>query len=287
MATFTFKLRGDQIGRFGGLKSWGEDKDHVVLLAGAEALGKPDEIFQVIVDKADDDATQFDKGQYITIIDAGGNAVIKQFPVEPFLEYGLAAGDEHLILPGAGIFIDLRGISPDPADVIYDFSDEVARALIGDNDGELDFRDMAPDFPCFASGTGIATPFGMRGIGCLKAGDLVMTLDGGPRAILWIGHRSIDLALPGGDKRPFRVPAGASGPGVPSRDLVLSPQHRLLVDGAGRLAAGPGGTHLAAVKALEGYRGIARADDLQSCCGGMASFWPMACPAKPSIPDAT
>lgn len=264
MATFTFKLRGDQIGKFGGLKSWGEDKDHVVLLAGAQALGKPDEIFQVIVEKADDDATQFDKGQYITILDGQGNAVLKQVLVEPFLEYGLAAGDEHLILPGAGIFIDLGGISSDPADVTYDFADEVARPRLGDNDGELDFKDMVPDFPCFATGTRIATPFGLRDVELLKAGNLVMTLDDGPQAILWTGCRSIDLAASGEDKRPFRVPAGASGPGTPARDLVLSPQHRLLVDGAGRLTAGPLGTHLAAVKALGGCCGIARADDLRT-----------------------
>ncbi len=264
MATFTFKLRGDQIGRFGGLKSWGEDKDHVVLLAGAQALGKRDEIFQIIVEKADDAATQFEKGQFITIIDGQGNAVIKRFPVEPLLEYGLAAGDKHLILPKAGIFIDIGGISPDPADLTYDFTDEAARLRLGDNDGELDFRDMAPDFPCFATGTRIATPFGPRDIETLRTGDLVMTLDDGPRAILWIGCRSLDLAPSGGGKRPFRIPAGASAPGVPARDLLLSPQHRLLVDAAGRLAAGSDGTHLAAVKALEGSGGITRADDVQS-----------------------
>jgi Hint domain len=264
MATFTFKLRGDQIGSFTSLKSLGDDKGHMVLLTESQALGNPDEIFQVIVEKADDAATQFDKGQLVTIIDAQGNAVIKQFPVEPYLEYGLAAGDEHLVLPGAGLFIDLGGISAKPIDVTYDITDEIALKSLGDNDGELDFKDMAPDFPCFATGTRIATPFGLRDVEALKAGDLVMTLDDGPRAILWIGRKSVDLTSSGGCKRPFRVPAGASGPGVPARDLTLSPQHRLLVDGAGRPAAGSGGTHLAAVKALAGYGGIAQDDDLQT-----------------------
>ena len=52
------------------------------------------------------------------------------------------------------------------------------------------------------------------------------------RIVRWLGHRRVDLrACP--QAAPVRVRAGAFGPGLPARDLRLSPDHALLV--AGRL----------------------------------------------------
>ncbi len=101
--------------------------------------------------------------------------------------------------------------------------------------GEKDFTD--PNEPieivCFGDGTLIATPNGECAIESLVEGDLVLTQDHGPQPIRWIGRRHLtkyDLqANP--DLAPILVTTGALGTGVPSRDLILSPQHRVLLTG--------------------------------------------------------
>lgn len=83
---------------------------------------------------------------------------------------------------------------------------------------------------CFAAGTLIETPQGLRRVEEIAPGEAVLTLDGGPRPVLWRHARSLPLA-PGGDdrQRPVRIQRGALGPGMPERPLVVSPQHRILL----------------------------------------------------------
>lgn len=91
---------------------------------------------------------------------------------------------------------------------------------------------------CFTPDTAIATPLGPRLIQTLQPGDLVQTRDNGPQPVLWIGHRRISgarlHALP--RLRPVRFRLGAMGTGRPDRDLLVSPQHRMLVQGPAALA---------------------------------------------------
>ena len=84
---------------------------------------------------------------------------------------------------------------------------------------------------CFTSGTRILTPDGEVAIDDLAVGDLVMTLDGGPLPIRWIGSKKLNrLDLIANPKmRPVRVHQDALGPGMPGTDLLVSPQHRLMV----------------------------------------------------------
>ncbi len=86
--------------------------------------------------------------------------------------------------------------------------------------------------PCFAAGTRIATPDGEVAIEALRAGDAVLTLGGTARPIRWIGRRMVDCARHAQPELvlPVRVMAGAFGPGVPSRDLILSPDHAVFVE---------------------------------------------------------
>ncbi|PLL14648.1 hypothetical protein C0V75_04330 [Tabrizicola sp. TH137] len=86
---------------------------------------------------------------------------------------------------------------------------------------------------CFARGTRIRTPSGWRAIQTLRPGDLVTTLDHGPQPLRWIGSRALspsDLAEQP-KLAPVRIPADALGPGLPIRDLIVSPQHRMLLSG--------------------------------------------------------
>lgn len=84
---------------------------------------------------------------------------------------------------------------------------------------------------CFTAGTLIETDAGMVAVERLAAGDLVRTQDRGMQPILWHNCRTLSAAdlrrRP--ELRPIRITAGALGGDLPERDLILSPQHRLLV----------------------------------------------------------
>jgi hypothetical protein len=86
---------------------------------------------------------------------------------------------------------------------------------------------------CFTRGVMIETPLGARRVEEIEPGDLVFTLDSGPQPVLWHGKKYVSyqemLAKPG--LRPFRIPANAFGQGYPSRTLIFSRQHRVLVSG--------------------------------------------------------
>ena len=86
---------------------------------------------------------------------------------------------------------------------------------------------------CFAAGTRIATPMGKCAVEALRPGMLVLNVAHEPRAVTWIGHRRVDLrrhARPQ-DAQPVRVCSNAFGPGMPRRDLFLSPDHAVFTCG--------------------------------------------------------
>jgi hypothetical protein len=85
--------------------------------------------------------------------------------------------------------------------------------------------------PCFTRGTLISTPTGDVAVEDLREGDLVLTKDNGPQPIRWIGSKSVEnLLFPHNEKiRPIRIKAGALGVNTPAIDLIVSPQHRILV----------------------------------------------------------
>ena len=88
---------------------------------------------------------------------------------------------------------------------------------------------------CYAAGTMIDTPDGPRAVEELTRGDLVITLDHGPQPIRWT--RSADYSLDDTevDAKPVQIKAGALGHNLPAQDLIVSPQHRILVGAAGQL----------------------------------------------------
>lgn len=84
---------------------------------------------------------------------------------------------------------------------------------------------------CFAAGTLIRTPRGDVPVETLKLGDLVTTSAGEQRPIRWVGQRSMyrDRFADPAAVMPVRIAAGAFGPNLPQRDLVVSPGHALCV----------------------------------------------------------
>ncbi len=106
------------------------------------------------------------------------------------------------------------------------YKDEAGTAV-----GTLDFYNIENVVPCFTPGTLIATPKGEVPVERLKAGDRVITRDNGIQEIKWVGSRPISFTELARSQHlaPIHIRAGALGNGLPERDMMLSPNHRVLV----------------------------------------------------------
>ncbi len=114
---------------------------------------------------------------------------------------------------------------------------ELARAEVAATDASaiaarLAAEAAAAEAACFCAGTLIATPGGERPVETLAIGDTVTTADGGVRTVRWIGRQTIVTAFADAARTlPVRIAAGALGEALPRRDLTLSPDHALCLDG--------------------------------------------------------
>ncbi|MFN3524616.1 MAG: Hint domain-containing protein, partial [Paracoccus sp. (in: a-proteobacteria)] len=110
---------------------------------------------------------------------------------------------------------------------------------------------------CFTAGTMIETENGLVAVETLNEGDMVKTRNGF-QPLRWIGKRKLDAVdLRGNPKLlPIRVPAGAFGNGLPSRDVSFSPQHRVLIRSSIAERMFGSSEVLVPVKQLVGFSGI-------------------------------
>lgn len=85
---------------------------------------------------------------------------------------------------------------------------------------------------CFLTGTAIATPDGPRAVETLTPGDAILTAQGRVVPMRFNFHQTIATRFgPAERLMPVRVAKGALGGGLPERDLTLTADHALLVDG--------------------------------------------------------
>ena len=150
--------------------------------------------------------------------------------------------------------------------------DDLAQSLLDtavisttiDADGTLELPDGDFEVVCFAAGTLIDTPDGPVAVQTLRPGDLVMTRDNGAQPLRWTGSQRLSAVALARNPRltPVRIAAGALGINTPSRDLIVSPQHRVLV--RSRIAQRMFGTFevLVAAKQLLSLDGFELATDL-------------------------
>ncbi|MEX0366682.1 MAG: Hint domain-containing protein [Ruegeria sp.] len=124
--------------------------------------------------------------------------------------------------PVATLFI----FTAPPPDWLFDNTNRTLSLL--NSDGTTPYASIV----CFAAGTRIRKDDNSEvPIEDLKVGDRVQTQDCAAQGIRWIGsHKVSGFDLMANPKlRPIRIKAGALGCNLPTRDLIVSPQHRILV----------------------------------------------------------
>ena len=105
------------------------------------------------------------------------------------------------------------------------------------SDGTFIYTQGWDSVVCFAEGTRIMTPNGEDAVENLRAGDMVLAMRGGQAGfepLAWVG--SMDVAVPRDAEMatktaPILIKAGALAEGLPARDLRVSPDHAIEVDG--------------------------------------------------------
>lgn len=127
--------------------------------------------------------------------------------------------------------ISITYTSADQEDGTVEYFDDTGTSL-----GTSTFEDIEviidPTPPCFTPGTTIATPTGERLIEDLREGDRIITRDNGLQEIRWIGTTELtghQLAR-SPHMRPILIQAGSLGPNLPEQDILVSPQHRVLMN---------------------------------------------------------
>ncbi|WP_343117376.1 Hint domain-containing protein [Ostreiculturibacter nitratireducens] len=125
------------------------------------------------------------------------------------------AGVRYFFLPDAGLTLDTMDAFPQGGQPL----DSVTT--------------VGPLIICFVAGTMILTPEGERPVEDLSAGDLVLNARGEPVRLLWNGRRRVmpDEFGRHPQLRPVRIPQDHFGPGKPGRPLLVSPQHRVWIEG--------------------------------------------------------
>lgn len=131
--------------------------------------------------------------------------------------------------------VEIEFISRDPLNLtgtifIYD---ELGRGGPNPPIGRIDFSEIE-DLFCFTPGTLILTNRGEVAVEALQPGDRVMTRDHGLQELRWVGKRTLSLPdlLAQPDLQPVRIAKGAFGAAGPDRTMLVSPQHRVLIEGA-------------------------------------------------------
>jgi len=208
---FAYELSGTQLGGF--------------TIQDAAAGGNVDPIAGNVKVK-DPDGGTVDLGDKLKVTHVGFTGDTSIFDTGKFTFIASADVKDHATTL-SGIIVQ------DPSSGSFFFlTDGQYTGNIGGNNGKASNL-VYSDTICFMAGTLVRTADGEVAVESLKRGDLVLTHDGRSVPVDWLGRQTVSLRF--ADKTrvlPIRIRAGALAENVPSRDLLVSPDHAILVDGA-------------------------------------------------------
>ena len=152
-----------------------------------------------------------------------------------------------LDLAGGGI-VGMAMDADHPARSVVTYGQGITRTL----------RQIAQVIPCFTPHSMIATIKGEIPAGQIRQGDCVLTRDNGYQPVTWAGQKHMTLPdlCDAPHLRPVLIRKGALGHGRPLRDLVVSPNHRVLVVSASARLYFDESEVLVAAKYMVGQPGI-------------------------------
>ncbi|GAB5445868.1 tandem-95 repeat protein [Gymnodinialimonas sp.] len=157
--------------------------------------------------------------------------------------------------------IDPTGTPGESGTVIF-YTDNTQTTIAG----TLEFKEIENVIPCFTPGAMIATPRGEVPVETLREGDKVITRDNGIQEIRWTGNRTLNRTeLAEGDNlKPILIKAGSLGRNLPERDMLVSPQHRVLITGESPQLYFEESEVLVAAKHLVGKQGVSVVDTMRT-----------------------
>ena len=134
------------------------------------------------------------------------------------------SGAAEAVNPGGSLKVNYADGDPEAGTVHFYDKD-------GQETGTAAFSNIEKVVICFTPGTLIATPRGEKPVESLQVGDRVITRDNGIQEIRWLGQRQLDAMdlARARHMRPVLIRKGSLGNGLPERDMMLSPNHRVLV----------------------------------------------------------
>lgn len=193
-----------------------------------------DGIFDGDGDDDDDDDDDYDEigedsTQTATISDTNGTLIASgQVYDELYYEIESPSGDP--------IYLEVVEINGVVVGFVTDTALEVGISYVQtgtggvDEDSSIAYSTLA-SVPCFAQNTQLTTDQGEMPVAWIRTGDRVLTRDHGYQPVLWIDRTQIhsrDL-VKHPNLRPIRMIKGCVGNGFPTHDLLLSPEHRVLL----------------------------------------------------------
>ena len=155
----------------------------------------------------------------------------------------LGGDDQDIIFGGGGDSVDGGAGGTDfdtlylgefGTTITYDSGDPESGTVEFADGSILTFTDIENVVPCFTPGTRIRTATGDLPVESLKPGDLVLTRDAGLQPLAWVGKRHVTASKLAENPalNPILIRQDAIGPCQPNRDMMVSPQHRMLVANA-------------------------------------------------------
>jgi len=195
--------------------------------------GVDDAAFDDLFNPSFTDGSPAESDQFNDISNFAGLSAEYTYTIQRLDGSGNPVGDELFITAAVGDNVDFGSFE---WYLIHEDADGFAETAAGIIGGEylitaIETNTPSVQYVCLTCGTRIKTIRGEVATEDLEVGDKVLTMDCGYQPIRWIGGRTLNAAeLKANPKaKPIRISAGALSMGQPESDLVVSPQHRVLV----------------------------------------------------------